>query len=298
MLLSSLGSTVQNSREMPSIKGKEGALPEVEILTDVDISLNVALAHAVGWQDTEGDWKVIHESALVVGVRDGTRLVAQGALGSFGGVGTIAKLVTAPDRQHSGLGRRVLEVLLTKAKGLATVGLVATPQGRRLFEAQGFVVEGEIVVLMGTPQVPLGHGHASPIEALEEALALDRRLLGCDRSKMLRSREGQALATAGVTGATGTLCGYAMATELGSHAMVGPVIAEDEEGARNLVVGMCRELGDAVRIDVPSDQQSFRQWLRSIGLREQGTRVEMRRGSSPLPYRVRQRYALATQAWG
>ncbi|MGC4065607.1 MAG: GNAT family N-acetyltransferase [Polyangiaceae bacterium] len=285
---------------MPSIEGKEGALPEVEILTHADISQNVALSHAVGWQDTSSDWEVIYDSALVLGIRERARLVAQGILGSFGGVGTLAKLVTAPERQHAGLGRRVLDALLVNAErqGLSTLGLVATPLGRHLFEAQGFVVEGEIVVLMGTPHVPLGHGHASPIEILDEALALDRQLLACDRSKMLRCRESRALATAGVTGHGGKLSGYAMATELGSHALVGPVIAEDEEGARNLFVGLCRELGDAVRIDVPSDHQSFRQWLRSIGLREQGTRVEMRRGSVPLPYRARQRYALATQAWG
>jgi GNAT superfamily N-acetyltransferase len=285
---------------MPSIEGKAGALPAVECLTPKDIPLNVALSHEVGWQDTIADWEVIHESALVIGIRGRAGLVAQGVLGSFDGVGTLAKVATSPDHRHAGLGRLVLDSLLAtaEANGLGTLGLVATPQGRGLFETRGFAVEGEIVVLMGTPQVPLGHGHVHPIEDLEAALAFDRRLLGCDRSRVLRARENQAIATAGASGPGATLSGYAMASELGSHALVGPVIAEDEEGARNLVIGLCRELGDAVRIDVPSEHQSFRQWLRSIGMQEQGTRVEMRRGSAPLPYRVRQRYALATQAWG
>jgi GNAT superfamily N-acetyltransferase len=285
---------------MPSDVRQERVTPKIELLTEADIPHNVALAQSVGWKDTESDWLVAYESALVFGVRGGTGLIAQGALGLFGDVGTVAKLVVSQDLQRHGLGQSLLDAILevAKTKKVKHLGLVATPQGRPLFESRGFVPVGEVVVLMGTPHVPIGHGHAPSLEDLEAAIVLDEQLLHCKRNRMVRARERQATATAGLKGQSGQLKGYALATELGSHALIGPVVAEDEETAQSLIIGLCQELDEAVRIDVPSDHQSFRQWLRNIGLREQGTRVEMHLGQEQLPYRVKERFALATQAWG
>jgi hypothetical protein len=55
----------------------------VDTLTAADIASNVRLSQAVGWTDTEAEWRVIHEAALVLGVHLDAELVGQGALGSF-----------------------------------------------------------------------------------------------------------------------------------------------------------------------------------------------------------------------
>ena len=44
----------------------------VETLSEADISRNLALSKSVAWPDTESEWRVIHQAALVLGVkRDG-----------------------------------------------------------------------------------------------------------------------------------------------------------------------------------------------------------------------------------
>lgn len=270
----------------------------IETLTAKDIASNVALAQTVGWKDAAGDWQVAYETATVLGVRGPNGLLAQGALGTFGNAGTIAKLVVAPTVQRQGLGRRLLEALLQEAeqKELKSVGLVATAVARPLFQQLGFAPAGDIVVLMGSPTVFLGHGHVQALENLKAAQTFDQKRLFCDRAKMLRAREKQALATASVIDERRRMKGYAIATSFGTHAQIGPVVADSDEVAETLVGGLCRELEDAVRIDVPAEQTGFRHWLRGLGLLEQGTRVEMARGSE-LPWRVPARYALATQAW-
>jgi len=274
--------------------------PRVEKLNVADISENVHLAQSVGWQDTESEWQVVYAAATVLGVRNSSGLVAQGALGLFGKAGSIAKMVVAKDLQRTGLGQLILEALFREAtkQKIDCLGLVATTQGRSFYEASGFVPTGDVVVFMGTPHIPLGHGHATPLENVEHALELDKRLLGCDRSRMLRAREQGAIATASALATDGKLKGYAMATEFGAHALIGPVIADNFETAQWLIISLCQELEGAVRIDVPSDHADFRHWLRSIGLKEQGTRTEMVRSKGALLWRVPERFALATQAWG
>ncbi|HVW25381.1 MAG TPA: hypothetical protein VHC69_08420 [Polyangiaceae bacterium] len=78
------------------------ALP-IQRLTHADIADDVALARSVGWQDVEGDRKVIHDAALVMGIRREGTLIAQGALGVYDRAGTIAKMIVAPAFQRQGL---------------------------------------------------------------------------------------------------------------------------------------------------------------------------------------------------
>jgi GNAT superfamily N-acetyltransferase len=283
---------------MPATVERAPGFP-IETLTAKDIASNVALAQTAGWKDAEGDWQVAYETATVLGVRGATGLVAQVALGIYAKVGVIAKLVVAPEFQHQGLGRRLLEAALTEAasRQIETLGLVTTAVARPLFEQVGFAPAGDIVVLMGSPTVSLGHGHIQALDNLKAAQTFDQKRLGCDRAKLLRARERQALSTASVLDERHRMKGYAMATPFGPHAQIGPVVADADETAETLVLGLCRELEDAVRIDVPAEQTDFRRWLRGLGLREQGTRVEMARGGE-LPWRVPARFALATQPWG
>lgn len=79
--------------------------------------------------------------------------------------------------------------------------------------------------------------------------------------------------------------------------MVGPVMAENEEVARTLVRAIFSACRGPVRIDVPAQHATFRDWLAGLGLPEKGVRAEMARGGA-LPWQVPERFALATSAWG
>jgi ribosomal protein S18 acetylase RimI-like enzyme len=268
--------------KMPAAVRQGNTQPKVETLTAKDIPGNLALSESAGWKDTEGDWQVVHECAVVLGLRasaatSGGALIGQGVLGLFENAGTIAKLVVAKELQRQGYGKRLLDALLetAKKKKIGTLGLVTPTPGRSLYESRGFVAMGDIVVFMGNPHLPLGHGHVAALEDMDAAIELDGRWLNCKRGKMLRARERQAVATSAVLAADGSMKGYAIATQFGSHALIGPVIADHLETAQALITGLGQELEDAVRIDVPAEQVGFRHWLRSIGLREQGTRLEM-----------------------
>ncbi len=268
----------------------------IERLSPADIADNVALSAKVGWKDAPSDWRVLHDAALVLGVRREGQLVAQGCLGDYGVIATLAKMVVAPEFQRAGVGSRLLDSLLTEADSRQLpIGLCATSFGQKLYESRGFRAVGELVVMTGVPAVGTTAGEAVvPLSDTGLAIELDRRWLGCDRSRMLRARFREVSCAFGLAGGSG----YALATAQGEGRLVGPIVAGDERGARRLASAVFSAEPGPVRIDVPVEQAGFRCWLAELGLCELGVRPEMARGAARLPWQVSERFALASQAWG
>jgi GNAT superfamily N-acetyltransferase len=266
--------------------------PVVDTLTAADIPSNVRLSQAVGWADTEAEWRVIHEAALVLGVHRAAQLVGQGALGSFEAAGSLAKMVVAPNAQRRGIGAAILDRALAEAtsRGLSVVGLVATALGRPLYESRAFQPLGGVCILMGTPRLDDALRQLPTAADAEQPCALERRFTGSARTAMLRARFRESCASAADAE------GFVLATAHQFGARVGPLFAENEDTARALAMSVFRTVAGPVRVDVPAEQSSFRAWLLGLGLLEKGVNVEMSRGGA-LPWRVRQRF-VATQAWG
>jgi GNAT superfamily N-acetyltransferase len=270
----------------------------MELLTVADLPHNVALSRSVHWPDTEADWRALHAGARVLGIRSQGKLVAHGALGDYGVAATLAKMVVAPEQQRRGLGAELLDALLAHAdeRGLP-VGLCATDQGRPLYETRGFVESGRLVILTGapTPGTDLGLRDVAPLD-VSSAIELDRRFSGCDRSRMVAVRTAHA--HAGFVMRMPNEVGFGMVTQQEPFCVVGPILAETEQGARTLARALLGAARGPFRIDVPAEQGAFRAWLGELGLREQAERSEMARGAPRMPWQCRQRFALATQAWG
>jgi GNAT superfamily N-acetyltransferase len=268
----------------------------VESLSRANIAENVALSNGVGWPDTDAEWQVIYDAALVFGVRRAGELVGQGALGLFEGSGSIAKMVVAPSAQRQGIGGEILDRLLREAeqRELGAVGLVATPFGKPLYESRGFVATGDVVIVMGTPRIDTpnaGEPEAASVQDDEQILRVERRFITGSRAAVLRGRLRHSCATAQCDG------GFALATWHEKGTRVAPIIAQDQRTARALARAIFRAVPGPMRLDVPGEQAEFRSWLTELGLVEKGVHTEMARGGA-LPWHVPARFGLATQAWG
>ena len=265
----------------------------VEPLSCKDLPHNLELSSSVGWPDTDAEWRVIYQAALVLGIKREGQLIAQGALGLFEGVASIAKMVVAPSAQRRGLGAKVLDALLVEAerRSLVRVGLVATPAGRPLYQSRGFGTVGDVAILVGTPTLATEPPGCPSIQDLGQVLAIERRFTGSARTAMLRGRLQEASASA--------ICatGFALATSQSLGSRLGPIFADSEETARALTQALMLRVSGPVRLDVPGEQQAFRGWLQGLGLIEKGLHSEMSRGGA-LPWHVRERFGQATQAWG
>ncbi len=270
---------------------------DIERLAPTDVPANVALSQSVGWKDMESEWRVLHRAGEVRGVRHAGRVVVQGVLGDYGTAATLAKMIVATEWQRRGLGARLLDGFLADADARGTpVGLCATDLGRPLYASRGFEVSGELMILTGTPNL----GTTTPGSVVgpldvQRAVDLDRRFSGCDRSRMLRARFDEAGAKVALADGEN---GFGLASQQGAGTLLGPLLAETEQGAQALALALFAAAPGPVRIDVPRQHAAFRQWLESLGLREQALRIEMARGAKRMPWQAPQRFALATQAWG
>ena len=271
----------------------------VVTLSAAELADNVALSQSVGWPDDAADWRVLYATAVALGVREAGALLAQGALGRYAPhAGTIAKMVVAPHAQRRGLGGKILDELIETAtrSGLTTLGLVATPLGLPLYLSRGFEVTGEIAVFMAEPKLDRA-SHAVPLKDVEAAIAFERRFIACSRADMLRARFRETNATAAYLLPNGELAGFALATPKATHSVLGPIVAETEDVARELARAIFAAISGPVRLDVPAEQTSFRAWLAELGFAAPTLRAEMARDGA-IPWQVPQRFALATQAWG
>jgi hypothetical protein len=120
-------------------------------------------------------------------------------------------------------------------------------------------------------------------------LGRDRQVFGADRSELLGELLRRSPECARIVdgrgysfGRPGYLC----------H-QIGPVVAEDRETARALVMSCCASLpGQSVVIDAPQLDPAWLEWLRSAGFTVERPFARMfRRGDSPPGKRERQ-YAI------
>jgi GNAT superfamily N-acetyltransferase len=237
----------------------------------------------------------LHAAAEVRGIRSGERIVAQGALGDYQTAATLAKMVVAEELRGQRWGARLLDGFLAEAerRGMP-VGLCATDQGRPLYASRGFEVSGELVILFGScaesaaPALPR-------LFDVEEAVRLDREFSKCDRSRMLRARFSEASCAFHIERGGR---GFVLAAPQGDHTQIGPVLADSEGGAEQLMLAILAAVDGPVRIDVPSEHARLRRALVALGLREMSVRVEMAWGTARAPWQVPERYALVSQAWG
>lgn len=280
----------------------EDGLCDVD-LTAADVPQTAALARAIGWNDSEADWRILFRCARVFGVRDGAgRLIAQGTLSDFGAVATIGKMIVHAELRGRGLANRLMRRALDEAArtGARDVALVATALGRPVYLKHGFADVGELLVLTrGATEARAADARVRPLGAadLPALLALDREIMGCERERMLRARVAEAEAGFVVDGVAG-LAGFALALAQGDTRLVGPVTARDAQAAELLLTAAAAGAAGTVRVDVPVEQAAFVARLGDLGFVESGRRWEMTRGGRRLSWQRPERFALAAQAYG
>ncbi|MCC6647142.1 MAG: GNAT family N-acetyltransferase [Polyangiaceae bacterium] len=271
--------------------------PTIERLGRESLLACVELADACGWSDELSDWRPLFAAAEVTGVRRDGALVACCTRAPLGAVAVLGKLLVRPDARRRGLARALVTRAIEASQG-AVVSLVATDEGRPLYDSLGFSPVGEIVALDGRlaadgpplpPDVTLGAFD------LTRAVELDRALTSCDRGELLRARAAEAVqAWSAFRG--GEFVGYAMATSHPERRLVGPVIARDPSLGAALV---CAVAGiHRVRVHVPSFHWATVEALTTRGLEVTARRAELTLGGVASPLATPARVALASQALG
>jgi GNAT superfamily N-acetyltransferase len=268
-------------------------------MTEADIADGLRFCRASGWNQREQDWSLLLRLAggrFRVAIADG-RVVATGGAAVYGTrLAWICMILVDPVARGRGIGTRIFEDVLGLLDDVESVGLDATPEGRRVYSKVGFVDAAKLM-RMGMLAEPAAFdpGGARPVTpaALPEICELDREAFGADRANVLRWALDQAPEYAWRLDEGGVLSGYCFGRHGHHSEQIGPVVARSAEAARQLV-SACLPRADAGRIivDAPADRPEWIAELRALGFEEQRPLTRMYRASASAPGKRELQFAI------
>jgi GNAT superfamily N-acetyltransferase len=217
----------------------------LRVMTAADIPDGMRLKEIAGWNQTRGDWDRFLRASpagCFVAEREGRVVGTAATIAYEGRFAWIGMVLVDPVARGQGVGTQLLEKTIEylDGRGIPSMKLDATPQGKPLYERLGFVSEYEIerwrLKRAPAPNALL----EGNIMEIEEVLQLDREIFGADRGELLRSVAQEAPEFALQTRREGRLTGYAFGRKGSRADHLGPWVAQDKISARSILDELLR----------------------------------------------------------
>lgn len=213
------------------------------VLSDVPSAME--LSTAANWNQTPEDWcRIIQLSAEGCRcIEDDGKIVATATLLPYGKrLAWIGMVLTRPEYRRQGLARRLMQdiIAIAELRGIHTLKLDATDEGRPLYENLGFVVEktverwGRDSWELVPAKADVSHDdvarqdHSYDLHISDELFAWDTEAFGVSRKQLL-----EVLSDSGNCNATSD--GYVFSRPGRTARYLGPCVASSEANARLLI---------------------------------------------------------------
>jgi|JI10StandDraft_1071094.scaffolds.fasta_scaffold271233_2 GNAT superfamily N-acetyltransferase len=279
----------------------EGGTPRFSALGVEDRDRCMDLAERVGWPRETAKWDVFFELGRGFGVRRGDALDAMVMLPSHEGATFVAMMVVDPRAQGRGLGRALLEHALAQANAPAM--LYATRAGAPLYTKVGFHEVARVEKHIGTPAVPTEHPRGASARhwvaddsvRIADLVTSDARACGLRRPRMIA-----ALVARSKRIVVDDQGGFALLWSNGHLDVVGPVVAEDETLAIDLVDAALEHVDPGVlaRVDVVSTSTRLAAYVAARGLQRLEDAPLMTWPNALHPWERDRYHAIALQGLG
>jgi predicted N-acetyltransferase YhbS len=265
------------------------------------------LTASVGWDYGEPDFHTILSSGTIYGHKNEQgEVVSSAAIFPYGEtLASIGMVIVNEHCRGYGLGRELTEACIQSTADDVTIMLIATEEGRKLYEKLGFHAVTTVHKYLCEHYTPLDLGYDMEYVILplteahfEQVRALDRNSVGADRGEFLQARIRQAKQAVVVTDQKGSLKGYGLSIEGPSNLILGPIVAADDHTAARILQELAFEHRRRLRIDVPDGQEYFMHHLEQTGFIKTTQPPVMIRNAAQLPRRNDTLYGIAAQAFG
>jgi GNAT superfamily N-acetyltransferase len=241
-----------------------------------------------GWGDRTAffDWAVDHPTCYpLVADAGGRRILGTGVATANGRVGWVGAIFVALDQRRNGLGTKLSAAVVDELdrRGCSTQVLIATDEGRPIYERLGFSVQTRYVRMVASDGVPPpDDGTVRRYESrdLDAIIKLDRLATGEDRSSILGAFAEQDTSRV-VERGDGSVGGFLVRAPFGGRAL----IASQPELALALLDWRRRTTSDRqIQIAVLRENAEGRAQLGEAGWTERPGGPRMVRGA-PLDWR-------------
>lgn len=279
----------------------------LESLTFRDIDGLLALSEAVDWDFTAEEWWTALKAGQVFGHRsDGENLISCAGIFPYGeSFSVIGGVIVHPDQQGQGLGRELMEKILALMPDTdASVGLVATEAGARLYAKLGFQTTSYLwkAFADGPLQAPgqvagVGLSDVLPSRDMSRLQDLDQACFGYPRGDFIKRRVSQAREKVFLYSDSGEMVGYALGVCRNNLMMVGPVAAPTAALAAHLVRAIASRHDGPLRIDISEQHETLIADITALGFRQVDRCPVMVRGKARPEAGWGRYFAMAAQAY-
>lgn len=279
---------------------------QIERLQVEDIPGLVGLSDEVGWDYNRQELLTVFKTGIIFGCKKEGQLIACAAIIPYDlqRVVSIGMVIVHPKYRGMGLGKKVTTACVQSVNlTQSTVILVATEEGRVLYEKLGFKMVQSIYKYTHTISESLNvqsSPHTFPYQDkyFHEIVSLDEKAFGDRREGFLRKRIKQSEKSVVIVDEAGKVTGYALLIHTPNNAIIGPVVSENHSQAVALIQEQLVNLTGNVRIDLMNPNHEVTQFLKGVGFEQVTQPPLMALGRGVLSERNNQLVALASQAFG
>ena len=287
---------------MPPMLPPDGV--SIRGMTPADVAAGLALCRASGWNQTAQDWRFFlteaPHGALVA--EEGGRVIGTVATLPYGSFTWISMVLVDPVARGRHVGTTLLQRGLELVAADATARLDATPSGEAIYRTIGFAGEYRLARWFLDVRPPIARrSSAQPLTdtdwpAIRE---MDERAFGAPRPGLLGRLAAEAPEYARVLRRGSDVRGYVFGRHGHNRDHLGPLVADVPQTAAALLDSILTEYPDRrFYLDVPDDQQEWRDIISTIGFAIERPFLRMHRGSLERPGRPSSMYAVAGPEFG
>jgi GNAT superfamily N-acetyltransferase len=277
-------------------------------LTPDDIPAGLRLCRIAGWNQLSADWELflrLSPRGCRAAVQDGKVVGTVTTVNYENRFAWVGMVLVDPETRGQGVGTQLLQEAMSILRGIPSIRLDATPQGRPVYQRLGFEDEyglcrmqrAEITVADGprelsprplpstlrqTEEFSVRPMKAEDLVTIGEA---DRGIFGADRHEILQWALQQSPEYAWIALSSAGLEGYCFGRHGFNFDQIGPVHSRRELVAQRLVTACLSSVQSGIRVIVDPllHSPSWPEWLRQASFVYQRpfTRMALGRNRHP-----------------
>ncbi|XXM72336.1 GNAT family N-acetyltransferase [Lysinibacillus sphaericus] len=276
-------------------------------LGKTDIPGLIALSESVGWDYDENEIASVLSSGNVFGHKNTAgEIVSSAAVIPYENrYASIGMVIVNNDYRGMGLGKEATQRCIQSLSNDLSIMLIATEDGKPLYEKMGFKTVDRVhkYICNSYTRTHISHNKVHTIENYKECdlhriIELDEAAFGDKRTKFLTHRIKQAGQCIVVKDDKGDIIGFGLSINGPVNLIIGPLVAPDASTAALLLDKLAGGHRGNVRIDIPSGNEQFLEFVEKSGFTNVNHPPVMMFNSNRMPKRNGNLFGIAAQIFG
>ncbi|MFE8700085.1 GNAT family N-acetyltransferase [Cytobacillus sp. FJAT-54145] len=271
-----------------------------------DIPGLIRLSASVGWDYDLDEVSTVLAVGMIFGHKnEKDEIISSAAIIPYeGNLASIGMVIVNESYRGYKLGKELTVRCVNAVPSDKTIMLIATPEGKPLYEKLGFHSVSYVHKYINENYIPsIIKEEGYKIEPYSESdfssiVHIDYLAIGAERRVFLEARIKQAEEVVVLKDSTGKVIGFGMSIIGSDNCILGPIVAKNEQMAKLIINYLAKEKNGKLRIDIPHGQTGISSFLESTGFIKVSQPPIMIKNSNQLPARNQTLYSIAAQIFG